>query len=139
MLFSHQLHDYDIRDRGHGSSQCPAAVEEERAGGGGEIDCFVPICHPPFQLNNLFARGIYPIMKELWFIVGCLKKKKKQFKETKMAKNVYPSPQIDSESSEYSYDDVMVRGRSETETKPILSVREFTWIFSAVLICENDP
>lgn len=43
-----------------------------------------------------------------------------------MAKNVYPSPQIDSESSEYSYDDVMVRGRSETETKPILSVREFT-------------
>lgn len=61
-------------------------------------------------------------------VIHCrlFKKKKKLFKETKMAKNVYPSPQIDSESSEYSYDDVMVRGRSETETKPILSVREFT-------------
>lgn len=36
------------------------------------------------------------------------------------------SPQVDSDStSEYSDDDVVGRGRSEPETKPILSVREY--------------
>ena len=34
-------------------------------------------------------------------------------------------PQTDSDSSEYSDDDVMARGRAEPETKPILSVREY--------------
>lgn len=37
------------------------------------------------------------------------------------------SPQIDDSdsNSDYSDDDVMARGRSEPETKPILSVREY--------------
>uniref|UniRef100_A0A8P4GN70 Amino acid transporter transmembrane domain-containing protein n=1 Tax=Dicentrarchus labrax TaxID=13489 RepID=A0A8P4GN70_DICLA len=121
LLRVHELHDHHVRDRGDGGGQCSAALEEERAGRAlGRLPDCRSVLFCTFDTIKCEVNG-YPIVLNPSDNLPAVTATTRIHRFT--CSLVFEKVDDSDSTSEYSDDDVMGRGRSEPETKPILSVQ----------------